>query len=99
MGLEWLQNHGAKNVVLHAFDGSVKVAKKAIAAGYYFSVPASTCRSAGFQILVKAVPLEQLLLESDAPALSPVIGQRNEPANVTIACAQIAHIKGAHLFA
>jgi TatD DNase family protein len=81
-------------VVLHAFDGSVKVAKKAIAAGYFFSVPPSTCRSPGFQNLVKAVPLELLLLESDAPALSPVIGERNEPANITISCAEIARIKG-----
>jgi hypothetical protein len=87
-------------VVLHAFDGSVKVAKKAMAAGYFFSVPPSTCRSPGFQNLVKAVPLELLLLESDAPALSPVIGERNEPANITISCAEIARIKGdATLFA
>lgn len=92
--IEWLQTHGAQSVVLHAFDGSVKVAKKAIAAGYFFSVPPSTCRSPGFQNLVKAVPLELLLLESDAPALSPVIGERNEPANITISCAEIARIKG-----
>jgi TatD DNase family protein len=61
---------------------------------YYFSVPPSICRSPSFQGLVKAVPLEQLLLESDAPALSPVKGERNEPANVAISCAEVARLKG-----
>jgi TatD DNase family protein len=91
--IEWLQVHGAQRVCLHAFDGSVKVAKRAIAAGYFFSVPPSVCRSPSFQELVKAVPMEQLLLESDAPALSPAKGERNVPSNVTISCHETARIK------
>lgn len=42
---------------------------EAAKAGYFFSVPPIVCRSPGFQALVKAVPLESLLLETDSPAL------------------------------
>lgn len=42
---------------------------EAAKAGYVFSVPPIVCRSPGFQSLVKALPLESLLLETDSPAL------------------------------
>ena len=45
--------------------------------------------------LVKAMPLERLLLETDAPFLSPQVyrGKRNEPANVRILAEEISKIK------
>lgn len=46
-----------------------RYAVEAAKAGYFFSVPPIICRSPGFQALVKAVPLESLLLETDSPAL------------------------------
>ncbi|KAG0166020.1 putative deoxyribonuclease tatdn3 [Apophysomyces sp. BC1034] len=88
---------GAKRVIMHAFDGKVSYAKKAVEAGlkisYFFSVPPSIVRSPQKQALVAAVSLTHLLLESDSPALGPERGVDNEPANILIAAKEIARIK------
>ncbi|KAI6184036.1 hypothetical protein M3Y97_00553100 [Aphelenchoides bicaudatus] len=39
--IDWLLEHKANSALLHAFSGNVKSAKKAIDAGYYFSIPPS----------------------------------------------------------
>ncbi len=69
-----LKQHNARQVVLHAFDGSSRFIRAAVDAGYYFSVPACVTRSVPFQHLVELVPLHQLLLETDSPALAPIKG-------------------------
>jgi len=89
-----LKEMGAKRVLLHAFDGKASVALSAVEAGYFFSIPPSVVRSPQKQKLVKALPMERILLESDAPALAPVAGERNEPANLLVACKEVARIKG-----
>jgi len=85
---------GAQRVCLHAFDGKARYALEAAQAGYYLSVPPSVIRSAQKQKLVAAVPLERLLLETDAPVLGPDREQRNEPANLRISVETIAELKG-----
>ena len=69
-------------------------AKKAVEAGYYFSVPPSVIRSPHFQKLVTEIPLSNLLLESDSPALGPEKAVDNEPANIALSAQEIARIKG-----
>eukprot|EP00752_Nemacystus_decipiens_P002492 g2343.t1 len=88
-----LKEEGITRAVLHAFDGKPKYAVEAAKAGYFFSVPPIICRSPGFQALVKALPLESLLLETDSPALAPIKNTKNEPKNITIACDWIATLK------
>jgi len=85
--------HGA---LLHAFDGRAAHALSAVARSprFYFSVPPSTVRSPQMQKLVAALPLERLVLETDAPALPPVKGGVNTPANVTESLREVARIKG-----
>lgn len=92
--ISFLKELGARRVLLHAFDGRASIAMDGVQAGYFFSVPPSVVRSPQKQKLVKALPIERILLESDAPALGPVPGERNEPANLLLSCKEVARIKG-----
>ena len=85
---------GARRVVLHAFDGKAGSALEGIDAGYAFSIPPSVTRSPQKQKLVRLLPLDSLLLETDSPVLGPIPTERNEPANVAIACRAVAALKG-----
>ena len=51
-------------------------------------------RSPQKQKLVRHLPLEHLLLESDSPVLGPHKDVRNEPCNVRVSCREIAALKG-----
>jgi TatD DNase family protein len=89
-----LKEMGARRVLLHAFDGKAGHALEGAEAGFLFSVPPSIVRSRQKQKLVRALPLAALALETDSPVLGPQPGERNEPANLTVAAAAIAEIKG-----
>lgn len=92
--IQLLREQGARRALLHAFDGKASSAQEGVAAGYYFSVPPSVVRSAQKQKLVRALPLERLLVETDSPVLGPDPTQRNEPKNTAVACRAIAELKG-----
>jgi len=85
---------GARRVQLHAFDGRASTAEPAAEAGYFFSVPPSIVRSEQKRKLVRRLPLDCLLLESDSPVLGPSPGERNEPANALVAAREVATLKG-----
>lgn len=88
-----LYQEEADAVLMHAFDGSVGHAAYAVKHGYMFSVPTSVWFSRQKQKLVKHLPLENIMVETDSPVLSPVRGERNEPANLRYAIEKIAEIK------
>ncbi len=92
--LALLIDAGARRVVMHAFDGRAARARPGLEAGYFFSMPVSLLRSRQKQKLLRQIPLDRLLLESDAPVLGPEPGERNEPANLPLAVAEIARITG-----
>lgn len=85
---------GARRALLHAFDGRLQHALRGAAAGFCFSVPPSVVRSPHMQGLVAGLPLDSLVLETDAPALPPERGGRNAPANLAVSAAEVARIKG-----
>lgn len=84
----------ARKVQLHAFDGKASYALRAVEAGCYFSIPPSVIRSTQKQKLVRQLPLESLLVETDSPVLGPDRQERNEPANVLMSVQAIAELKG-----
>jgi TatD DNase family protein len=92
--IQLLLDKGAERVQLHAFDGKAARALPAAEAGFFFSVPPSIVRSPQKQKLIKRLPLELLLLETDSPVLGPDVAQRNEPGNIDRALRAIAEIKG-----
>jgi TatD DNase family protein len=92
--IEILEEMGMSKVVMHCFCGKMSLVKRCVKNGWSFSVPPAIMRWDNFKMLVEVVPLGQLLTETDAPYLSPVVGERNEPANVKITLEEIARIKG-----
>jgi TatD DNase family protein len=84
---------GAQSVQLHAFDGKWGSALDAVDAGYYFSIPPSVVRSRQKQKLVKQMPLDAILLETDSPVLGPTPNERNEPSNILSVVDAISEIK------
>lgn len=83
--------------VLHSFDGSLDQAQMAVEMGFYLGIggPITYRNSQERQEIVRALPLENLLIETDAPYLSPhpFRGQRNEPARVEQVIQKIADLK------
>lgn len=83
--------------VLHCFTGSHSLAEHALAAGWYISFSGIvTFRKWTDPGLLRLVPEERLLVESDAPYLAPVPyrGKRNEPAWVSHTLAALAAARG-----
>ena len=72
--------------VLHCYSDSAQMAKEFVKLGYYISISGTvTWKNAKEPIeVIKVVPLDRLLIETDCPYLSPVPnrGKRNEPSNV-----------------
>ncbi len=86
--------------VMHCFGGSVQEAQRAVEMGFHLGIGGVvTFKNATLADVVKAVPLERLLLETDAPYLSPVPhrGQRNEPAYIPLVAQRIADLRGISL--
>jgi TatD DNase family protein len=84
--------------IIHCFSGDYEMAKVCIDMGFYISIPGSiTFKSAeSFREIVKRIPLESLLVETDAPFLTPepFRGKRNEPGYVRYTAQKVAEIKG-----
>lgn len=82
--------------VLHSFSGNQATAEKAVNLNFYLGItgPVTFKNAQARRELVKTIPLERLLIETDAPFLAPVPqrGRRNEPAFVAQIADKIAEI-------
>ncbi|MFH1906549.1 MAG: TatD family hydrolase [Chloroflexota bacterium] len=87
--------------VLHSFCGTRETAQRAIQLGFYIGVtgPVTFKKARERQEVVAALPLELLLIETDAPFLAPHPhrGQRNEPAFVCKIADKIAQLHSRNL--
>jgi TatD DNase family protein len=94
-----MQEEGAGQAggVMHCFTESLDVARAAMDLGFYVSFSGIvTFKSAReLQEVARAVPLERMLIETDAPYLAPVPfrGKRNEPAFVPNVAVKIAELR------
>lgn len=90
--------------VAHCFTGTVAEAQRYLALGFYVSFAGTITypprkaekeRGETAADVVQAIPLEQLLVETDSPYLAPVPhrGERNEPDYVRFTVARVAEIK------
>lgn len=96
---KWMQeNHplGVQPGVLHSFNGDLPLAEKAVARGFFLGVtgPVTYPKNEAHRAMIKNIPLERLLIETDAPFLPPVPyrGKRNEPAFVCHIADKISEI-------
>jgi TatD DNase family protein len=83
--------------VLHCYTGSAQLAEFALDAGWYVSFSGIiTFRKWTDTALLKLVPRNRLLVESDSPYLAPVPfrGKRNEPAWVVHTIDRLAEVRG-----
>jgi TatD DNase family protein len=80
--------------VLHSFSGSQETARAALELGFFIGVtgPVTFENARARQEIVAALPLERVLIETDAPFLAPhpYRGKRNEPAHVRLIAGKIA---------
>jgi len=97
--LEILKSEKAEECggIIHCFSGDYAMAKACIEMGFYISTPGNiTFKNAeGLREIVKRIPLESLLVETDAPFLTPdpFRGKRNEPSYVRYTAEKVAEIK------
>lgn len=82
--------------VFHFYAGSLTMTKKLVDAGSCFTFGGVTTFGDDYNESIRAIPLERIMLETDAPYVAPVPyrGKRNEPAYVVETAKRIAVVKG-----
>ena len=89
---------GGLRGVVHSFSGSPEQARQLWQLGFLVGIggPATYSRANRLRGLVAKMPLEYLLLETDAPDQpdAGIRGQRNEPARLSFICQSIAGLRG-----
>jgi len=83
--------------VIHCFSGDYDMAVKCLDMGFYISIPGPITyrKSETLRDVVRKIPIDRMLVETDCPFLSPEPkrGKRNEPANVLYTARKVAQIK------
>jgi TatD DNase family protein len=88
-------------LVMHCFSGDLGMARAILDLGGYISVagPVTFHNAARLQEVVRRIPLERLLIETDCPFLSPhpYRGRPNTPERLVLVAAKVAELKGVPL--
>lgn len=92
---EILRHLGATRVDFHCYGGKVKNALRwAREDHWWFSIPANARRNEAFAKMLRELPEERVLTETDAPYLGAEPGARSEPADVVGTIAYFAELRG-----
>lgn len=86
-----LRDHRPGRFILHWYSGSVKVLSEAVGAGAFFSVNAAMVRSDRGQRLIRELPRDRVLTESDGPFVQ-LKGQPASPKSVRSTAASLAEL-------
>ncbi|MBE3599114.1 MAG: TatD family hydrolase [Limnochordaceae bacterium] len=96
--LDTLARYPGVRGVLHAFAGTAEQAREALDLGWYLGIGGMLTFPSARQVreVASSVPIERVLLETDAPYLAPVPhrGKRNEPAYVPVIARALAELRG-----
>jgi TatD DNase family protein len=96
--LRMVKASGVRRGVFHCFSGDYSMARQCIDLGFYISIPGVVTfdNAKTIQDVAQRVPLSSLLLETDAPYLTPAPhrGKRNEPSFIINTAKKVAQIKG-----
>jgi TatD DNase family protein len=79
--------------VFHCYSGSIELAKQIIDRGFFISMSTHITFSKHHKTLIRSIPLESLLLETDSPFLGPE-RHRNLPWNIKLSAEKVAIEKG-----
>ena len=93
--IEVVKQYPALRGVFHCFSGNEEQAKKIIELNFFLGIGGVvTFKNAGLDKVIKAIGLQQVLLETDAPYLAPVPfrGKRNEPSYIKLVTEKLAAI-------
>ena len=92
------EQDGQLTGVLHSFSGSVELMEEYVKLGFYISLPGTVTFKNAKKVkeVAEAVPLDRLLVETDAPyqTPSPFRGKRNDPSKVRFIIQEIARLRG-----
>ncbi len=82
--------------VIHCFSGTIQHAHRALELGFYISIPGTVTykKNEAFRHMVKCIPRDKILLETDCPFLAPepLRGRDNEPAHLIYTARKVAEL-------
>ena len=81
--------------ILHFYVGSLEITKKFVEAGFYFTFGGVVTFTRDYDEAIKYIPLDRILLETDAPYVAPEPhrGKRNEPSYIIETAKKMAELK------
>ena len=93
------ENNYSGKAVFHFFTGTIEQAQYILGQGFYLGFSGVITYGNKLDEIIKSLPLEKILIETDAPYVAPIPyrGKRNEPAYVIEVAKKIANIKNLSL--
>jgi TatD DNase family protein len=102
LSIEIVEKHQNGNLsgIFHCFTGGLEQAKKVMDLNFLLGIGGvATFKNGGLYDIIREIPIEHLVLETDSPYLAPVPfrGKRNEPGHLLFVAEKVAEIKTCEL--